>query len=102
MPIWMTVVHRPTRVQGKAAHASVDLKDNPDLIHYLSCNNVLLDRAVSATRPSQEHTEWRQVEGKGLIQEKMEMEQSGDGDADSAAIQPSDVETSGVQDWEDD
>ncbi len=62
---------------------------------------MLLDRAVLATRPSQEHTGQRQVEGKGFVQEKMEMEQSGDGDADSAAVQLSDAETSGVQDWED-
>ncbi len=102
MPIWMTVVHRPTRVPGKAARASVDLKDNPDLIYYLSCNNVLLDRAVSAMRPSRKHIERRQAEEEEFVQEGMEIEQPGDSGASSTAQQQSDVETGSVQDFDDD
>ncbi len=101
MPIWMTVVRRPVRVSGKVARATVELKDNPDLVSYLSCNNVLLDRAVSETRLSRKHIEWRQMEEEEVVQEGMEIEQPGEGEISSIAVHPSDLETSNVQDWED-
>ncbi len=67
MPIWMTVVHRPTRLAEKAARATVDLKDNPNLIYYLSCNHMLFDRAVSEMRPTHRHIRERQEEEEEFV-----------------------------------
>ncbi|MCP4602703.1 MAG: hypothetical protein GY847_19675, partial [Proteobacteria bacterium] len=100
MPIWMTVVRRPVRVSGKAARATVELKDNPNLVSYLSCTNVLLDRAVSETRFISKHGERRQMEEEE-VQEAMQTEQPGKGEISVITIPPSDLETNNVQHWED-
>ncbi len=94
----MTVVHRPTRVPEKAAWATIDLENNPDLIHYLSHNNVLFARAVLEMRPSQKHIEVKQREEEELIREGMEIEQERNTDTSSLAPQLSDYESDGSPD----